>query len=150
MDSKTLQFYAENATQLTAKYNVVTDGISDYFATAFVGKSNVLDIGCGSGRDLRSLHEMGYKTDGIDACEEFVETIKQDISGYNCVVAKDTLPELMTVDDKKYGGVLCSAVLMHLPEEQLFDAAFSIRRILKEQGRLLLSIYRDLQYHPIS
>jgi SAM-dependent methyltransferase len=140
MDSKTLKFYAENATQLTAKYNAVTDGISKYFATAFIAGEKVLDIGCGSGRDLRILHEMGYQADGIDACEEFVETIKQDISGYDCVVAKDALPELTTVDDKKYGGVLCSAVLMHLPEEQLFDAAFSIRKILKEQGRLLLSI----------
>ena len=29
---------------------------------------------------------------------------------------------------------------MHLPEKQLFDASFSIRRVLKENGRLLISI----------
>ena len=51
-----------------------------------------------------------------------------------------TLPELATIADKYYDGLLCSAVLMHLPEEELFDASFAIRRVLKEHGRLLLSI----------
>jgi len=140
MDAKTLQFYAENAPQLVAKYNIVTNGVSKFFATAFLPGAKILDIGCGSGRDLRILHEMGYQADGIDACEAFVETSKQQIANYNGVVSKDTLPQLLTIDDKKYGGVLCSAVLMHLPKEELTEAAFSIRRILKKQGRLLLSI----------
>ena len=29
---------------------------------------------------------------------------------------------------------------MHLPEQQLFDAAYNIRPVLKQHGRLLLSI----------
>lgn len=52
----------------------------------------------------------------------------------------DSLPELKTISDNSYDGVLCSAVLMHLPKEQLFDASFIIRRVMKENGRLLISI----------
>jgi len=33
----------------------------------------------------------------------------------------DTLPNLPSVDEAAYDGILCWAVLMHLPEEFLFD-----------------------------
>jgi hypothetical protein len=33
----------------------------------------------------------------------------------------DTLPNLASVTDASYDGILCWAVLMHLPEEFLFD-----------------------------
>jgi len=55
-------------------------------------------------------------------------------------VSVGQLPELQEKPDADFDAVLCSAVLMHVPEEQLFDAAFGIRRVLKPNGRLLLSL----------
>jgi hypothetical protein len=51
----------------------------------------------------------------------------------------DTLPNLSSIDDTSYDGILCWAVFMHLPEEVLFDTVFNRRRILKPGGRLLIS-----------
>jgi hypothetical protein len=42
-----------------------------------------------------------------------------------------------------FDGILCSAVLMHLSEADLFDSAFALRGLLKKGGRLLLSLPRD-------
>ena len=42
-----------------------------------------------------------------------------------------------------FDGILCSAVLMHLCESDLFDSAFTLRSLLKKGGRLLLSLPRD-------
>jgi len=39
-----------------------------------------------------------------------------------------------------FDGVVCSAVLMHVPEAELFDAAFSLNRLLRENGRLWISV----------
>lgn len=140
MDGETLKFYSENALELARKYDASVGGVSNYFRQAFIPGSKILEIGCGSGRDLRYLHEMGYSADGVDACEEFIEIASGKKTGYNTVIIKDSLPELKNISDKSYDGILCSAVLMHLPEEQLFDASFSIRRILKKDGRLLISL----------
>ena len=49
------------------------------------------------------------------------------------------LPEDAEVGGK-YDGLVCSAVLMHLPEAELFDAACSLRRILRDKGRLWIAI----------
>jgi SAM-dependent methyltransferase len=51
-----------------------------------------------------------------------------------------SLPALAGFADAEFDAVLCSAVLMHLPEECLFDAVYGLRRVLRPRGRLLLSL----------
>lgn len=55
-------------------------------------------------------------------------------------LASAALPELGMPFDGKFDGILCSAVLMHVPDHQLFDAALAIRALLNPHGRLLLSL----------
>ncbi len=138
MDIQTLKYYESNANVLANKYYNSNGGISSHFQQSFDIKDKILDIGCGSGRDLEILKRMGFDADGIDPCNEFVELCNKTAHGF--VVKKDSLPELKEIPDKSYGGVLCSAVLMHLPKENLFDASFAIRRILKNNGRFLMSV----------
>ena len=140
VDNKTLKVYTQKTADFVSQYDSVFGGISDYFSEAFTDSARVLDIGCGSGRDLRILHEMGYSADGIDPCQEFVEYACSQNSQYGSSISADFLPKLSTVKDNAYDAILCSAVIMHVPEEELFDAAYSIRRILSEKGSLLLSV----------
>ena len=39
-----------------------------------------------------------------------------------------------------FDGAICAAVLQHLPRATLFDAIFSLRRLLRPGGRVLASI----------
>ena len=73
-----------------------------YFAEAFKPGTKILDIGCGSGRDIRILHEMGFLADGVDACEEFVDMINSQftINDLRFTVFQDSLPELTKIADK--------------------------------------------------
>ncbi|MCF7849006.1 MAG: methyltransferase domain-containing protein [Kiritimatiellales bacterium] len=140
MDDRTQQVYLKKTGDYVQRYDAVVGGISEHFTEAFPKGAKVLDIGCGSGRDLRVLHEMGYQADGVDPCPEFVEHAKTRCSQYGSTIEVDSLPGLSTLGDAAYDGILCSAVLMHLPEEELFDSVFTLRRILREKGRLLISI----------
>lgn len=60
------------------------------------------------------------------------------------------LPHLDEIPERSFDGILCSAVLMHIPEERLFDSAFEIRRILKPGGRLLVSLPLDETGAPMA
>jgi hypothetical protein len=42
-----------------------------------------------------------------------------------------------------FDGLVCSAVLMHVPEEEWFEAAFSLKRLLRHRGRLWISVPLD-------
>ncbi len=136
MDIQTIQFYNDNSAQIAEKYNAVSDGIDKYFKLAFYAKSKILDIGCGSGRDLKILRTMQFDAYGVDPCKQFVNNINSN----ETLAFVDSLPKLAQVANNVYDGILCSAVLMHLHKEQLTSASYAIRRILRENGRLLLSI----------
>ncbi len=140
VDPETQRVYEEDADEFIRRYDSVDGGVSDCFSLAFPAGSVVLDIGFGSGRDLKRLREHGCQVHGVDPCDAFVFRAASDAEFSGSVFAVDSLPELSSIGDALYDGVLCSAVLMHIPEEELFDSVFSIRRVLKEHGRVLISI----------
>jgi SAM-dependent methyltransferase len=145
MDPKTVQYYASRAGAAADQYAATPSTAAQYFATAFPPGRRVLDIGCGSGRDLHALLAAGYDAHGVDASEEMLREAAGRYPELKGRLHKDALPALETVPDVggdgKTGldGLLCWAVLMHLPEEQLFDVVFNLRRVLKPGGRLLVS-----------
>lgn len=73
MDKETLKFYSGNSANLARKYDACEGGISAYFAEAFRPGMKILDVGCGSGRDLCELRKMGFHADGVDTCAELAK-----------------------------------------------------------------------------
>jgi 2-polyprenyl-3-methyl-5-hydroxy-6-metoxy-1,4-benzoquinol methylase len=77
MDQSTLKYYSNNAAQVAERYESVVSYLSAHFADSFSKGGKVLDIGCGSGRDLAVLHKLGFDYYGVDPVLEFVEIAKR-------------------------------------------------------------------------
>jgi SAM-dependent methyltransferase len=144
MDAKTLNFYDSQAATVAERYRAVAGGVSMGFEEAFSGFSKVLDVGCGAGRDLCLLLSQGHDAVGTDASREMLaaagETFRQQGLEPAGRLVHDSLPDLASFADSAFDGVLCSAMLMHLPDERLFDSVHGLRRVLRPGGRLLLSV----------
>ncbi|NCC62510.1 MAG: class I SAM-dependent methyltransferase, partial [Verrucomicrobiae bacterium] len=140
MDSKTLNYYQNHADELAERYGAAQSGIAAFFEQAFSGKNRIIDIGCGTGRDLNTLLEMGYDAIGIDPCQELLDQAAKKYPKTREKMRVDVLPDLKTLPKAHFDGILCSSVLMHLPEELLFDSIYALRGILKPKGRLLMSV----------
>ncbi|MFO7653020.1 MAG: class I SAM-dependent methyltransferase, partial [Candidatus Krumholzibacteriia bacterium] len=149
MDPRTQDFYRRHARDLAARYRAAQGGVSDHFAEAFADCRRILDVGCGAGRDLARLLALGHDAHGADACREMVEatleTCRLARVDAGDRVVESALPALDRFADGEFDGVLCSAVLMHVPDEGLFDAVYGLRRVLRPGGRLLLSIPAEWQ-----
>ncbi|MDD4736405.1 MAG: class I SAM-dependent methyltransferase, partial [Kiritimatiellae bacterium] len=117
MDQKTLNYYRENADELADRYGAAQSGIAAFFEQAFAGKSRIIDVGCGTGRDLNTLLEMGFDAIGVDPCQELLDQAAKKYPQTRQKVRVDVLPDLKTVEKGHFEGILCSSVLMHLPEE---------------------------------
>ncbi len=143
-DRETVGYYDGNAAAVAARYRGVCDGASVWFDEAFGGFERILDVGCGAGRDLCLLLEKGHDAIGADVSRGMLATAAETCrqAGYNPDnrLIEESLPDLATIPDASFDGILCSAVLMHLPEERLFDSLYGMRRVLRPGGRLLLSI----------
>lgn len=140
MDIATVNYYSQNALTVAERYESVVSSLSKSFGEAFKPKSKLLDIGCGSGRDLAFLASLSHESFGIDATPEFValsQSLHPELSGK---VLQAALPNFDPPFGGDFDGVLCSAVLMHIPESELVSTAVSIKRCLKKHGRLLYSV----------
>ena len=73
MDNRTLTYYSCNADQVAGRYAISAGGVAQRFVHAFEKGMRLLDIGCGSGRDLNLLLESGYDAEGVDPCLELLE-----------------------------------------------------------------------------
>lgn len=140
MDQSTLKYYSDNAAQVAQRYESVVSDLSAHFADSFSKGGKILDIGCGSGRDLAVLHKLGYDCYGVDPVLEFVEIAQRLHPKLENRIALGKLPDLQVPFNGNFDGVLCSAVLMHIDIEQLPATATAIKSCLKLGGRLLYSV----------
>ena len=72
MDEATIHYYSENAKVIADRYESVVSSLSECFQDVFSPRSKLIDVGCGSGRDLALLASLGHDCYGIDATPEFV------------------------------------------------------------------------------
>lgn len=144
MDSATASFYEKNAARLAVEHLLVDRSYFDLLDRVFANAATILDVGCGIGRDTLHLLDRGKNTVGLDASPAMIAEAGallrrrgHDPAGR---LFLGSLPALEPVADASFDGVLCSGVLMHLPEERIFDAVYGLRRVLRADGMLLVSI----------
>jgi SAM-dependent methyltransferase len=140
MDARTLRYYEENAEALLTEYSGGRSGVEKYFALAFPRGGEILDIGSGSGRDVDILVREEYEAFGTEPSAKLRELAVIRFPRIAGRISAGVLPGLSKELDRKFDGILCAAVFQHIPQEEQFDAAVDVRNLLKENGRLLLSV----------
>ena len=66
IDALTMSYYRHNAAEVASRYEAVNSPVASFFQLAFAPSSRVLDIGCGSGRDLAALLKAGHDAFGLE------------------------------------------------------------------------------------
>lgn len=140
MDAATSEFYSRHARETAQRYESVESPVSRFFGVAFPAGSRVLDIGAGSGRDLVELLALGYEAFGVEPVEAMAAQAVEHHPHLAGRIASGALPGVGTPFGGQFAGVLCSAVLMHVPDSDLFDTVFALRQLLCAHGRLLISL----------
>ena len=96
---------------------------------------DILDLGCGPGRDLAALRELGHAPIGLDGCESFVATAREQ-SG--CEV---WVQDLLALDlpEQRFDGVFANATLFHVPRQEIERVLAELRACLRPGGVLFSS-----------
>lgn len=138
-DPETISYYQTHAADLALRYMEGGPALEGFFRSG----SRVLDIGCGSGRDVCRLLDMGIDARGCDLSSFMLDQAAQSLSKVGHHPEERLriagLPDLSPYPEAFFDGLLCSAVLMHLPREQHFDAMWRMHRLLKPGGHLHIS-----------
>ena len=107
------------------------------FLEAIEGKPpfDILDLGCGPGRDLQYFNSMGHAVIGLDGSEALVSLARLH-SG--CEVLQQNFLA-MKLPECHFDGVFANASLFHVPSQELPRILLEISTTLKSRGVLFCS-----------
>jgi SAM-dependent methyltransferase len=95
----------------------------------------ILDLGCGPGRDLKVFKDMGHVAIGLEGAARFVE-IARSYSG--CEVWHQDFLRLQ-LPGEYFDGIFANASLFHVPSQELPRVLKELRGALKPDGVLFSS-----------
>ncbi|EPN58873.1 hypothetical protein A235_28278, partial [Pseudomonas syringae pv. actinidiae ICMP 19079] len=95
----------------------------------------ILDFGCGPGRDLKTFTAMGHVAVGLDGSERFAEMARAETG---CEVFQQNFLEL-DLPQGRFDGIFANAVLFHIPRQELSRVLRELHTTLKPGGVLFSS-----------
>ena len=96
---------------------------------------DLLDFGCGPGRDLKTFTTLGHRAVGLEGSAQLAAMARTN-SG--CEVLEQSFLEL-DLPDSHFDGVFANAVLFHIPNQELPRVLKQLHATLKPGGVLFSS-----------
>jgi len=98
-------------------------------------EGKILDVGCGTGRDVEYFIEQGFEALGIDSAQGMIERARRNRKGE--FIQKDMLE--MEFKEDSFDGIWCCASIFFLPYEDMKKVLENFQEILSPEGSLFVS-----------
>jgi SAM-dependent methyltransferase len=99
------------------------------------GPFTILDLGCGPGRDLKTLAQLGHSAIGLEGAAAFVAMARADTG---CEIWQQDFLRLK-LPAAHFDGIFANASLFHVPSRELPRVLRELHAALKPRGVLFSS-----------
>ena len=132
---ETINYYNHNAAAFIENTIAVDMGeIQARFLSAIPKTANILDLGCGSGRDSKVFADLGYSVTAIDGSLELC----QKASSYTGLSVRCLLFEELDYC-KEFDAIWACASLLHVEKDKMQQVLTLVADALKNDGVLYVS-----------
>ncbi len=132
---KTKDYYDNNAQEfVNSTFMVDMQNLYQPFLNLLPDFGQILDLGCGSGRDALAFKNMGYQIEAMDYSAELVKQAS-DLTGIEV-----RLQSFYDLDEiNTYDGIWACASLLHCERHRLVDVLQRMIQSLKANGVIYMS-----------
>lgn len=115
----------------------VTPPERESYAKILPKGANLLEVGCGGGRDAKYFVKKGFKVTGIDASNVFIDIAKKEAPKANFSVM-----DILKLDFPKesFDAIWAQAVLLHLKRKDVSKALRNMYKVLKPDGYAYINV----------
>lgn len=139
--NKTIDYYnthAEEYFNSTSQVDLCL--LYEKFLKHIPAGGRIIDLGCGSGRDVKWFRDNGYEACGLDASEELVRLTR----GTHDIPVEVGSIEAW-VAGEPFDGIWCCASLMHLTDNEAEKFFTNLQYNLKSGGVLFASVKSGIE-----
>ncbi len=137
---RTIRYYDHNAEQyFRDTVHIDMSSCHDMFLRYVVPGGTIVDVGAGSGRDMKCFREKGFRVEGIDASAELCRLASSYAGAeVRCVRIQDWEPKRM------YDGIWANASLLHLTLDEIEAFLIRVHGCLKAAGVIYFSVKKGI------
>jgi ubiquinone/menaquinone biosynthesis C-methylase UbiE len=103
---------------------------------------NVLDVGCGNGRNILSVVDIAGSIVGVDVDPQAVESTRKNTELYRNVNAITGSATNLPFEDNMFDIVIFSMTLVNLGSEKS-TALSEMKRVAKSGAKIIISVYSE-------
>lgn len=144
MHDDTIRFYDDYVDSIVKRYESAEMSIVHFLLKKWLPiKGRILEIGCGSGRDAEFMSSiLGLNVVATDGSGEMLKRASElhppnDSLSY--IKASFPLERSHELLNSRFDAIVSLAMIMHLPDHELFDFAFQIKEMIKPGGVFICS-----------
>lgn len=147
--TQTIETYNKSAAALARKFDQIGARVSDVEETfALVDKENpnVLELGCGNGRDAQEIVKRTNAYCGVDISEELIKLAKEKVPGARFELGDVSGYEL----PKDLDIVFAFASLIHITKEEFKELLGKLYKALNKGGVIRISLKHSPEYKEVT
>ncbi|MCD8306648.1 MAG: class I SAM-dependent methyltransferase [Clostridia bacterium] len=138
MPDSTIDYYDTHSDSFAADtVDADLSGTQSRFVRMLPAGGDVLDFGCGAGRDTKAFLGMGFRVDAADGSREMCRIAHE----YTGIAVKQMYFQELD-EAERYDGIWACASILHLSSAELPDVLRRMARALKGHG----IIYASFKY----
>jgi len=131
-----MDYYNDNAAAFVeSTLHVDMRPLYSYFLPLLPDKANILDLGCGSGRDSKAFMKRGYRVTAMDACLK-IAALAEAVIGQKVLTERAQDMAFL----HRFDGIWACASLLHIPLAELPEVFVRLARALTPGGVIYCSI----------
>ena len=141
MNSSVVDHYKVNAQEyFDLTYNIRLDNLWDMFLKRIPTNAKILDLGCGSGRDVEFFSTVYKNVIGLDLSYNLSKLARR-LTEKEIIIADFREIPFKT---KSFDAVWSIGSLLHIEKSQISRTLIEVRRVLNTDGYLFISIKKGI------
>lgn len=141
--SQTIQTYNACAESYSRDHYDISEvqDVIDFFIQNLKG-AEILDVGCGPGRDAKYFSSHNLKVTGVDLSDCFLNIASKNVPG-----AKFIQMDMRSLDfsGNSFDGIWVCASFLHISKNDARNTLINLRHILKSDGLMYINVEKGTQ-----